>query len=146
LIAQANVTAQSQKLDTLVPNWWVGALLTWPLFQGGATSGQVREAQATLRSLQAQEDTFRLSVRIDVEQSSLAVQSARATLEAAALATKNARKQLQLAESRYAVGMGSVIELGDEQVTDTQAAAQEVNARYTLASARAALLGALGRR
>jgi len=30
-------------------------------------------------------------------------------------------------------------------VTETQAAAQEVNARYNLASARAALLGALGR-
>jgi hypothetical protein len=41
--------------------------------------------------------------------------------------------------------MGSVIELGDSQVVATQAAAQEVNARYTLASARAALLGALGR-
>ena len=146
LAAQASVTAQSQQLDNLVPNWWVGALLTWPLFQGGATTGQVHEAQATLRAIQAQEDSFRLSVRIDVEQSSLGVQAARATLEAANLALHNAHKQLQLAESRYAVGMGSVIELGDAQVTDTQAAAQEVNARYTLASARAALLGALGRR
>jgi len=62
------------------------------------------------------------------------------------LALEGARKQLQLAEGRYAAGMGSVIELSDAQVTRTMAAAQEVNARFALASSRAALWGALGRR
>jgi outer membrane protein len=145
LSAQASVTEQGIALDHLTPNWWIGALLSWQILQGGATTGQVHEAKATLRVIQAQEDAFKLSVRIDVEQSSLAVQAARATLAAAGLALTNARRQLDLAESRYTVGMGSVIELGDSQVVATQAAAQEVNARYTLASARAALLGALGR-
>jgi len=146
LAAQAGLTALGQQLDNLAPNWWVGVLLNWPLLQGGLVSGQVREARATLRSIQAQEDAFRLSVRVDVEQASLAVQAARATLAAADLARENARKQLALAEARYTVGMGSVIELGDSQVTLTQAEGQVVNARFTLASARAALLGALGRR
>lgn len=145
LYAQASISEQGIALDNLAPNWWVGGLLSWQILQGGATSGQVREAKATLRSIQAQEDAFKLSVRIDVEQSLLGVQAARATLEAAELALENARKQLQLAESRYAVGMGYVIELGDSQITHTQADAQVVNARYMLASARAALLGALGR-
>jgi outer membrane protein len=145
LSAQASVSEQGIALDHLTPNWWVGALLSWQIFQGGATAGQVHEAKATLRVIQAQEDAFRLGVRIDVEQSSLAVQAARATLAAAGFALTNARRQLELAESRYTVGMGSVIELGDSQVVSTQTAAQEVNARYTLASARAALLGALGR-
>jgi outer membrane protein len=84
-------------------------------------------------------------VRIEAEQSSLAVLAARATLAAAALARQNASKQLELAEARYAVGMGSIIELGDAQVTETQAEAQEVNAHYALAAARASLMGALGR-
>jgi outer membrane protein len=99
-----------------------------------------------LRSINAQEDTFRLQVRIDVEQAALAVRATRATLGAASLALENAKRQLQLAESRYAAGMGGVIELSDAQVTQTQTAAQEINARFSLASARAALLGALGRR
>jgi outer membrane protein len=145
LYAQGSLNEQGVELDHLTPNWWVGAILSWQFLQGGATAGQVREANATLRAISAQEDAFKLTVRIDVEQSSLAVQATRATLAAAQLALSNARKQLELAESRYAVGMGSVIELGDSQITETQAAAQEVNARYTLASARAALLGALGR-
>jgi outer membrane protein len=124
----------------------VGALLTWPIFQGGLTQGQVAEARANLHSINAQEDTFRLQVRIDVEQAALAVRAARATLTAALLAQENAKKQLQLAEARYAAGMGSVIELSDAQVTRTTAAAQEVSARFSLASSRAALVGALGRR
>jgi outer membrane protein len=42
--------------------------------------------------------------------------------------------------------VGSGIELGDAQVALTNAAAQEVQARYTLANARAQLMKALGRR
>jgi outer membrane protein len=120
--------------------------LTWPIFQGGLTHGQVAEAQANLRAINAQEDAFRLQVRIDVEQAALAVRAARATLNAALFVLENAKKQLQLAEGRYAAGMGSVIELSDAQVTRTMAAAQEVGARFSLASSRAALWGALGRR
>ncbi len=144
LYAQANVSAGGAELGHLVPNWGLGALLNWPLFQGGATTGQVREARANLDLLRAQEDAFRLGVRVEVEQAALNVRAARATLEAAQVALASARKQLQLAESRYAAGLGSVIELGDSQVQATQAAAQEVNARYALASARATLRGALG--
>ena len=146
LQAQASIAGTGVALDNLAPNWWVGALLTWPIFQGGLTQGQVAEAQATLHSINAQEDTFRLQVRIDVDQAALAVRAARATLTAALVALENARKQLQLAEARYAAGMGSVIELSDAQVTRTMAAAQEVSARFSLASSRAALVGALGRR
>jgi outer membrane protein len=146
LQAQASIAGTGVSLDNLAPNWWVGALLTWPIFQGGLTQGQVAEAQANLHAIKAQEDVFRLQVRIDVEQAALAVRAARATLTAALLALENAKKQLQLAEARYAAGMGSVIELSDAQVTRTTAAAQEVGARFSLASSRAALWGALGRR
>ena len=52
----------------------------------------------------------------------------------------------RLAEQRYAVGVGSAIELGDAQVALTQAAAQAVQADDKLATARAQLLRALGRR
>ena len=146
LQAQASLAGTGVNLDNLAPNWWVGALLTWPIFQGGLTQGQVAEAKANLNAIGAQEDAFRLQVRIDVEQAALAVRAARATLNATHLALEGARKQLQLAEGRYAAGMGSVIELSDAQVTRTMAAAQEVNARFALASSRAALWGALGRR
>jgi outer membrane protein len=146
LQAQASLSGTGVALDNLGPNWWVGGLLTWPIYTGGLVPGQVAEAKANLRAINAQEDAFRLQIRVDVEQAALAIRAARATLTATSLALENAKKQLQLAESRYAAGMGGVIELSDAQVTQTQTAAQEISARFSLASARAALLGALGRR
>jgi outer membrane protein len=53
--------------------------------------------------------------------------------------------RLTLAEGRYQAGVGNVIELGDSQVALTTAAAQEVQAIFNLATARAKLLQALGR-
>ena len=74
------------------------------------------------------------------------MRAAKATIGAARRgASTSAREQLRLAEQRYATGVGSIIELDDAQVAYTTAAAQVVQARYSLASARAQLLAALGR-
>ncbi len=71
--------------------------------------------------------------------------AAEATIPAADDGAASAREQLRLAEQRYATGVGSIIELDDAEVAYTSAAAQAVQARYLLASARAQLLAALGR-
>ena len=83
---------------------------------------------------------------MEVEQAQLAVRAAKAAGVAAEEAIVNAREQLRLAEGRYSAGLGSVIELGDAQVLLTNAAAQGVQARYNLATARAQLMAALGKR
>jgi outer membrane protein len=144
--AIANATESGSSLDRLIPNWYVGLSLTWGIFQGGLTHGQVREAKGTLTSIEGQVAAQRLQVMVDVEQARLAVQAAKATTTAAEEALVNARDQLNLAEARYRQGLGSVIELDDAQVAYTTAAAQSVQARFGLASARAQLLAALGAR
>jgi outer membrane protein len=133
-------------LDRLVPNWSVGAVMSWPLFQGGFTRGQVHEARANLANVVAQLDALRLQVQVDVQQAQLGVRGAKAGGIAAQEAIVNAREQLRLAEGRYSGGLGNAIELGDAQVAFTNAAAQAVQARYNLATARAQLLTALGKR
>jgi outer membrane protein len=144
--AVANATESGSSIDRLVPNWYVGLSLTWGIFQGGLTHGQVREAKGTLMGLDGQVAAQRLQVEVDVEQGRLAVQAAKATITAAEEALVNARDQLNLAEARYRQGLGSVIELDDAQVAYATAAAQAVQARFGLASARAQLLAALGAR
>jgi outer membrane protein len=145
LTANASATEQGTALDGLVPNWAAGLALTWPLFQGGLTQGQVRQAEAGLESIDAQKSLEELQVRLDVDTARLAVRAAKATIGAADDALASAREQLHLAEQRYATGVGSIIELYDAQVAFTSAANQSVQARYGLASARAQLLAALGR-
>ncbi len=125
-------------------NWNVQGTLTWNFFQGGITVAQAQEAEANLTALVAQDDALRQQVRLDVEQARLAVIAAKATVTASDDALVNAKELLRLAEGRYQVGIGNIIELSDAQVSATTAAAQTVQARFNLATARAQLLRALG--
>jgi outer membrane protein len=145
LSASGAVTESGIALDGLVPNWNVGLLLAWPLFQGGLTRANVHLAQASVQTADAQAALEELQVRLDVDTARLAVRAAKATIGAADDALASAREQLRLAEQRYAQAVGNIIELYDAQVAYTSAAAQVVQARYGLAAARAQLLAALGR-
>jgi outer membrane protein len=124
--------------------WTAGVNLSWPIWLGGAQRAQVREAQANLVVIKAQEDALRQTVRLEVVQAQLAVRAAKAGLDASNEALANANEQLRLAEGRYQAGVGNIIELSDAQVAGTSAAAQQVKAQYTLALARAQLLQAIG--
>jgi outer membrane protein len=125
--------------------WTLGAQLVWPFFQGGVTTGQLHTAQANYNYVDAQLEAEKLQVRVQVQQGVLTVRAAKAQIEAANEALVNAREQLRLAEGRYQAGVGSIIELGDSQVTATNTAAQVVQADFNLSTARAQLLSALGK-
>jgi outer membrane protein len=142
--AVVNFSDVGASIDNVTPNWYVGLALSWNIFQGGLTRGQVREGKGTLENLTGQLDAERLQVQVDVEQGRLGVQAAKATIGAVAEALENARNQLTLAEKRYAAGIGNAVELSDAQVAYTSAEAQAVQARFNLATARAQLLAALG--
>ena len=131
-------------LGNLAWNWSATLGLSWQIFGGGITDAQMREARANAAALQAQYDLQRQQVRADVEQARLGVRAAKAAIEATHEAATHARVRLTLAEGRYQAGVGSVIELGDAQVALTAAAAQEVQAVFNLATARARLCQALG--
>ncbi len=132
-------------VDETRRSWSAGLTLTWSLLSGGGGAARVSEAQATLDALDADDEAFRQAIRLQLEQARLAVRSARASVEASAEVVVNTRDLLRLAEARYQAGLGNAIELSDAQVAVTNAAAQEVQARFTLATARAQLAEALGR-
>jgi outer membrane protein len=144
LSASTALTDAGPALDNLAWNWYGMLSLTWPIFGGGITSQQVREARATISVLRGQYEIQRQQIRLDLEQARLSVRAAKASEEATHEAVVNAREQLRLAEGRYQAGVGNMIELGDAQVAMTTAAAQEVQAHFNLATARAQLLLALG--
>jgi outer membrane protein len=138
------VSESGPALDELSWGWSARLSLSWQIFGGGITRQQVREARAATAALRAQYELQRQQVRTEVEQARLGVRAAKAAIEATREAAANARIRLTLAEGRYQAGVGSVIELGDSQVALTAAAAQEVQATYNLATARARLRQALG--
>jgi outer membrane protein len=144
LNASTALTDAGPAVDNLAWNWYGMLSLSWPIFGGGITDQQVREARATASVLRGQYEIQRQQIRLDLEQARLAVRAAKASEEATHEAAVNAREQLRLAEGRYQAGVGNMIELGDSQVVMTTASAQEVQAHFNLATARAQLLLALG--
>jgi outer membrane protein len=147
LSAGVSATDAGSRASDLPDRWNLsaGATLTWALFEGGRTRGQVAEAAANVSGAVAQRDAVRQRIRVELESAQLTVRAAKASLEATADALDSAREQLRLAEGRYRTGAGSALELADAQLAETSAEAQQVNAQYQLASARAQLLAALGR-
>jgi len=146
LSAGAGVSESGIAIDALGNRWNVGATVTWPVFQGGLTNGQVREAEGNLVVTRAQLEGQKLQVRLDVEQASLNIRAAKSEISATNEALTNTKERLRLAEGRYEAGVGSIIELGDAQVAEATAAQQVVQAEYDLSVARAQLLTAMGRR
>jgi outer membrane protein len=133
------------QLGSMTWNWNAQAQANWPLFEGGITTAKLREAQATRLALEAQREGLRQSVRLEVQRARISIETALAGLAAASEVVASAEERLGLAEGRYAAGVGTLLELSDAQLGATTAAAQKVQAQYTLASARAQLLLALGR-
>ncbi len=140
----AGATEAGRAFNNMTWNVNAGATITWPLFQGGITNAQADEARATLVGLHAQVDALEQQVRLDVTQGQLGVRATKAVLVASQEVVTNARERLRLAEGRYAAGIGNGIELGDAQLALASALAQQVQAEYNLAAARAQLLHALG--
>ncbi|MDB5215025.1 MAG: outer rane efflux protein [Myxococcaceae bacterium] len=146
LSASGSLSETGTDIANLGPAWSVGVNLTWPIFQGGLTHGQVREAEANADVVRAQSDLEKVSIRVEVQQAQLGIRAAKESQIASSEVLANARERLRLAEGRYSAGVGSIIELGDAQLTVSNAAAQVVQAQFQLSSARADLLAALGQR
>lgn len=146
LSAQLSANAQARQLSNIVPNLAAQVSLAWPLYQGGLTTAQVAEAEASLAAAQAQVETLEQQVRLDVQQAQLEVHAAQEGLAVSEEGRTAASERLRLAEGRYRAGAGNVIELSDAQVAFTQAGAQVAQAKFALAAARARLMAALGRR
>lgn len=133
-------------LSDLTGNVTVSVAIGYPVYGMSplAVHGQVREAEGNLVITRAQERSTRDLIRQDVVTARAQVAAAREELVSARTLVMTAARQRELAEGRYANGVGNVIELQDALLTDVNARYQWVQARLDMASARARLQHALG--
>lgn len=128
----------------LQPNWNTGASITLPLFRGGLTAAQVREARENLAALEAEEERLRQSVALEVRKALLRVREPAAGIRVSREGLEHARENLNLAENRYATGVGSIIEVVDAHATFMSARGQAVQTLYEHHTGLAALEQAVG--
>jgi len=139
--AQYNWTGREHPLQE---GWMWGVTLTVPLFDSILTASQLGEAQAILRNLQAQEENLRQQVTLEVSQGLLSLRRAEESIRVNEQTVIQARENLDLAEGRYAAGVGNIIEVTDAQLAFTLAQANNIKALYDYKAALAELERAVG--
>jgi outer membrane protein TolC len=125
-------------------SWSAGVTLSLPIYEGGLTKGRVGEARANQRALEARRDALRQSILLEVNQAYADLESASARISVMDSSLKKARESLDLAEGRYAAGVGPSIEVTDAQVAAAKAETDHVQALYDYQLAAARLLKAMG--
>ncbi|MDY6843673.1 MAG: TolC family protein [Thermodesulfobacteriota bacterium] len=108
-----NWNAESFPLDR---EWRAAVMVDLPIFNGLLTTYQLIEAQENLNSLQYNKENLRLQIKKEVEESFLSLKEAEEKISATNIAVEQAKENLQLAEERYDLGLGSVIDLTDARV------------------------------
>lgn len=124
--------------------WNAGITLSIPLFSGFLTKNQVEEAQANLRTLTANEEALRQTILLELQQAYLNLKDAEESIPAAELALKQARENLDIANGRYAAGVGSPIEVTDAEVSLSNANTAHIQALYDYKVSYASLEKAMG--
>lgn len=119
------------------------ATIALPLYNVGAQAG-IDQAQANLRSAQAQLDATVVSVRQDAYQSYLTALQDAQTITATQAAQAAADAALAVAEGQYRAGVGTIVSVTTAQANAAQAEVNAVNAVYTYETALATLRHAQG--
>lgn len=125
--------------------WALGVNLTLPVFSGFATQEQVREADAAIHGVEAQQKNLRMQVAKEVESAWLGITEAQARLAASTKETGAAQESQRLAMERYREGLGTMIEAVEAQAQALNAETAQIQAGYDQRIARARLERALGR-
>jgi outer membrane protein len=124
--------------------WSFGAQMNIPLFTGFLTKYQVEEAKANLDVLAANEALLRQTIYQDVRQALLNMREAADRIVVAELSVRQATENLELANGRYASGVGSPIEVTDALVAASNAKTAHISALYDYKVAQASLEKAAG--
>ncbi len=117
--------------------WLVGVKVSVPLFSGFLTREQVNEARHKLKGVDASEANLKLDLAKEVEQALLNLKEAEERILSTRKAMDAAKENMQLAQARYAEGIGTIIEVTDAQVQGYNAETNYAQSLYDLKTAEA---------
>ena len=128
----------------LANQWTFGAALNFPIFSGYLTKYQVEESRGNLDVAKANEAFIRQGVTLDIQQAFYNLQGVRERVVVAELTMKQAKENRELAQGRYAAGVGNTIEVIDAVVAEVNAKTAYITAQFDYRIAVAALEKAMG--
>jgi outer membrane protein len=134
------------RADQITTSWYgaVGVNLNVPIFNGFLFSARAREADFRTSALQEQVRDLRDRIARDVRITWLQANTAYQRLAVAAQLLQQANLALDLAQTRYKLGLSSIVELSQAQLQQTDAQIGSATARYDYLAALATLRYQLG--
>jgi outer membrane protein len=141
----AGLTPLRDAFEPINPSYEAfGVALNVPIFSGGALSAERRQAadaaMAAAAAVESQRNTLARDVRIAYD----GVQTAHGNIGVTDHYLSTARSALALTRARYRIGLNSIVDLSEAQLTETQAAIARTNAMYDYIVKDAALAYATG--
>jgi len=130
----------------LNPGWSLGLAFTWNIFDGGNLIAAYDAAKAGLGAANARVKVAELTLIQNLEQAEIAVEAAQERIQAARVLIASSQENFRLAQGRFDVGVGTILELTDAQLALTQASNTEAQALADYRIALAQLDRAAGRR
>jgi outer membrane protein len=124
-----------------VQNWWggIGVNMNIPIFNGFLYSAQAKEAAIRAQADSEQSRELRDRIVRDVRTAWLTANTAYQSVAVSDELLKQANLALSLAQTRYQLGLSSIVELSQAQYQQTDAAIGYANAQYQYRLALATL-------
>lgn len=126
------------------PAWSAGLFVTYPIFDGLRTRGQVALAKSNLASLRIDEAKLFDSIRLEVRDAVNAVREAEQIIKALSGTVARAERLLALAEKGYEYGVKTKLEVDDAELNVVQAKGNLARAKRDYLVARVTYEYAMG--
>jgi outer membrane protein len=122
-------------------NWWggIGVTMDIPIFNGFRYSAEAKEARYRAQADAERTRDLRDQIVRDVRAAWLQANTAYQRIGVTTELLKEANLGLQLAQTRYQLGLSSIVELSQAQLQQTSAAIDNTNAQYEYRLSLAAL-------
>ena len=122
----------------------LGAAVRVPIFDGGKTNGEVRQAEAALESERAAFEDLRARVRYEVEGATLDLSAAEQSVAVSERAMGLTKEQLTQAQDRFRAGVANNIDVVQAQEAVARATEVYISSVYDHNVAKASLARAVG--
>jgi outer membrane protein len=140
-IRAVGVVGQAPVRDDHITPWYgaVGVNVEIPIFTGFRISAQTHEAQLQTEAERERLTGLRNVISRDVRASWLAANTAFRRLSVTAVLLQQTKLGLDLAQTRYKLGLGSIVEVSQAQLAETEAEIASARARYDYLLAQAVI-------
>jgi outer membrane protein len=146
-VSASGVVGQAPVRDDHIPSWYgaVGVNVNIPVFNGFLFNARAKSADLQTQLRQKQLQDLQDNVARDVRNGWLGTQRAYDRLSVTRELRQQASLTLSLAQSRYQLGLSSIVEFSQAELAKTDAELQDTDAHYQYALSQIALAYQMGR-